>query len=340
LIKSSIYMATVAPGLEGVAESEILTKLRGAWLYRTFRGRVLFGSTEPLERIMQLKCADNLYAHVAWLDVGPHKAHLQSLASTIAGLELGPALTHLDLPKRRPAITVSASRSGKHAFSRFDAADAVKKALTDAHDFEEGDEDRHDIGFRLDIMDDDALISVKLTPPTFRFRGPDREFSAAALRPTVAHALVWLSSPTQEDVFLDPFCGSGSIAGERAAYPARRIVASDVSPDAVASATRNVAHVEVHQWDACALPLESGTVTTIVTNPPWGNQIGAGTDIGALYRAFLREARRVLQRGGKAILLTDQTASLEGACKELGVPWERLHTVSLHGLRPVVYKVG
>lgn len=349
-------MATVAPGLESVAESEILSKLKGAWLYRTFRGRVLFGSAEPLDALMELRCVDNLYAHVAWLNVGPHKAHLEELARTVAGLELGAALAHLDLTKRRPAITVSASRSGKHAYSRFEAAAAVCGALVEAHGFKAGEEERHDVAFRLDIMDDDALFAVKLTPPSFRFRGRGRGFSQAALRPTVAHALVWLSSPKADDVFLDPFCGSGSIAGERAAYPARRIIASDISRDAIEVTMRNLKElcgaegagdalecsilVEAHVWDAGALPLERESVTTIVTNPPWGNQIAAGADIRALYRLFVREFRRVLAPRGKAIVLTDQAAALEGACAELGIPCARLHTVSLHGLRPGVFQVG
>jgi len=363
-------MATVAPGLEGVAESEILAKLKGAWLYKTFRGRVLFGAGLPRDALMGLRCADNLYAHVAWLEVGPHKADLKALVQTVARLELDAALAHLDLSKRgrsrrRPAIIVSASRSGKHAFTRFEAADAVKQALVEAHGFRAGDEERHDVAFRLDILGTDALLGVKLTPPGFRFRGSDREFAKAALRPTVAHALVWLSSPKAGDVFLDPFCGSGSIAAERAAYPALRIIASDLSAEALRSAERNLGSavpaggppgdggspvgagggpgspvVEMHRWDARALPLDAGSVTAIVTNPPWGNQIGGGSDIAGLYRGFAFEARRVLARGGKAIVLTDQAAALEGACKRAGLPCERLCTVSLHGLLPGVFRVG
>ena len=66
-----------------------------------------------------------------------------------------------------------------------------------------------EVELRLDLSGEQGLFAVRLTPPSFRFRGEGRAFSQAALRPTVAHGLVWLSSPAPEDSFVDPFCGSG-----------------------------------------------------------------------------------------------------------------------------------
>ena len=111
---SSLFMATTAPGLEHVAEAEIGAKLAGAWTHATFRGRILFGCTERLERVSKLRSVDNLFAHVAWFKVGPHKSDLRQLTETVAQLDLTPALSHLVLPRRRPKAIVSASRSGRH----------------------------------------------------------------------------------------------------------------------------------------------------------------------------------------------------------------------------------
>jgi hypothetical protein len=48
----------------------------------------------------------------------------------------------------------------------------------------------HDIEFRLDIIDDNALFSIRLTDAIYRFRQKQRSFNKAALLPTVAHAMV------------------------------------------------------------------------------------------------------------------------------------------------------
>ena len=235
-MKSSLFMATMAPGLEPVVESEIAAKLDGAWAYATFRGRFLFGCKASLDEILKLRCVDNVFAHIAWFEAGFHKSDLKWLAETVSRLDLSPALAHLDLPTGRPRVIVTASRSGRHTYSRFEAADAVMEALGKRHGFRRGETSDYDVAFRLDLIDEQALLSVKLTPPEFRFRGHERQFSRVALRPTVAYALVWLSRPESNDVFLDPFCGSGTLAVERGAHDVRRIVASDISQEAVAVA--------------------------------------------------------------------------------------------------------
>lgn len=342
-LKTSLFMATTAPGLELVAQEEIAAKLDGVWTHATFRGRILFGALASLEELLTLRCVDNVFAHIAWLQAGSHKQDLQQLAHTLASLDLSPALAHLDLPSRRPRVIVSASRSGKHAYSRFDAADAVLERLEKEQGFRRGTPSDYDAAFRLDVIDDQALFSLKLTPPEFRFRGQQRQFSRAALRPTIAAALVWLSRPDDGDVFLDPFCGSGTIAIERGAYKAQRIIASDVSEDALAVTRRNATaqgiRLEAHPWDARTLKLDAASVSAIVTNPPWGGQIDVGSDLPMFYREFLSEAKRVLAPRGTIHMLTDQKQAVEDACSALGLHCTALSVVSLHGLLPTVYRI-
>ena len=66
---------------------------------------------------------------------------------------------------------VNASRSGRHTFSRFDAAAAALEGLTLGRGYVPGTKDAHDLHFRLDILGQDALFSLKLTDAAFRFRG-------------------------------------------------------------------------------------------------------------------------------------------------------------------------
>lgn len=342
-MESSLFLVTMASGLESVAESEIVAKLGQAWMQAIFRGRIVFGCTAPLERVFQLRCVDNIYAYIASFRVGPHRSDLADLRRIVSKLDVTPAVRHtgIDKPLAACRAIVSASRSGKHTYSRFDAAEAALSALQDSHGFRRGDNSSHDIAFRLDIIGDSGLLSAKLTPPSFRFRGSERGFSRAALRPSVAHALIWLSDPQPTDVFLDPFCGSGTIASERAVYPATRIVASDLDPEAVRVAKANSPdQVEVYNWDCRSLDLGDGSVTRIVTNPPWGVQIGEPEHIEDLYRVFVSEAKRVLTADGRIVVLTDQVQAIESACNAMDLPLRPVQRISLHGLVPTVYEIG
>ncbi|NMB23935.1 MAG: hypothetical protein GX986_00210 [Firmicutes bacterium] len=333
------YMATVAPGLEPVAISEICTKLPSAWVQNQLRGRVLFNTDAPWEKLQNLKCVDNLYLHIAWLKVGPHKIHLADLSADIENTPMH-HLPFMTTAGPGTKIVVNASRSGQHTFSRFDAANAVLEGLSMAHRFIPGTVDSHDLNFRLDIIDTDALFSLKLTDSTFRFRGK-RAFSPAALRPPIAHALIWISNPQPTDTFLDPFCGSGTIPIERGAYEALSITGGDSSPEAVAVAEDNApSHIQIMQMDARDLTnLAPSSITTIVSNLPWGKQIAPGEDITGLYSRFFQEMDRILTSHGRAILLTDQENAIETACKVSGLEHQPICTVSLHGALPVVYQV-
>ncbi len=339
MAKGLTYMATAAPGLEDIVVSEILSKFPGAWIQAQMRGRVLFVTNHPWKDLLSLRCMDNLYLHAAWLKIGRHRADLPDLTDKIAHLIL-PEFPCIANAGRKAKVIVNASRSGRHTFSRFEAAAAALEGLTKGHGYAPGTAEDHDLHFRLDIMEQDALFSLKLTDAAFRFRG-HRQFSPAALRPSVAHALVWLSEPKDHDVFLDPFCGSGTIPIERAAYPAVSITGGDISPSAVETARQNAPEgVEIRLLDACNLKdISSGSVTSIVTNLPWGKQIAKNQDIEVLYCKFLAEACRVLAPSGQAILLTDRHGILTKASRTAGMKCRALYTISLHGMLPTIYLI-
>lgn len=130
--------------------------------------------------------------------------------------------------------------------------------------------------------------------------------------------MVLLTQPKGDDVFLDPFCGSGTIAFERAQLPARRVLASDISPEALEIARQNLpVAVRLQRCDARSLPHKDASIDAIASNIPWDVQIQVD-DLLALYVDFLREAGRLLKPGGALVLLTDKQEALEAACTRTG----------------------
>ena len=113
------------------------------------------------------------------------------------------------------------------------------------------------------------------------------------LRPELANMLCRLSEPDKNDVFLDPFAGSGSIVRARVKFPFTKIYARDISPK-----DRNIQKMDATKLEG----FEDESVDKIVTDPPWGffdNKV----DIPTLYDKFLVSSYRVLKTGGIIIIL-------------------------------------
>ncbi len=333
---SYTYMATCVPGGEGILTGELMQRLPEAACIRQERGKVFFNLPREPELPWPLRCADNVYRVLGCFPVGPHKADLDALESALAQFDCR-------TPARgrgRRAI-VSASRAGKHTYSRYDLAARAAKVLERQGFLPVSDEKGHDVAFRLDVREESAVFSMQLTPAQFRFRGEAFQSSRGGIRPTVAHLLVRLSEPRPEDVFCDPFCGAGTIPFERAAYPCSRLIAGDLDPKALDAARQNLqgAAAELLLADAACLPLQDESVDAVVTNLPWGKQIQV-EDLPQLYRDFAGELRRILRPEGRAILFTDQDAVLLQACRGAGLRAEPVLQLSLHGLHPCAYAVG
>ena len=133
-------------------------------------------------------------------------------------------------------------------------------------------------------------------------RWPQHGASHAPLNPTIAAAMLRLSSFKRVQSLLDPMAGSGTIVLEAATLAGDaqdfRIIAGEQfgrpftrMQERLASA--GVAHrVEANLGDATNLSyVDKGMCPLVVVNPPYGIRIGTGIDIEALYNDFCKAAR-------------------------------------------------
>jgi 23S rRNA G2445 N2-methylase RlmL len=319
-----------------VLADELRAKVDDAGAIETSRGRVTFEAARPPEHLRVLRTADNVYLLVARLAVGRTRRALVDLERALTRADVTAALAAA-CPAGAPGratFVVNAARAGDHTYSRFEAAAAAERGIAARHrGWRTGSAERHDLEFRLDVVGDAAWFSLRLTGPEFRFRGAGRASVPGALRPSVAHGLVWLTRPSPTDVFLDPFCGAGTLAAERAVYPHRRVVAAD--REDVPRPPNIPAAFDVLRADARSIPLGAGSVDAVASNLPWGRQVLTPSALPGLYGAFLRELARVLRRTGRAVLLTEDEVILREAMPP------SLHSVgstglSLRGRTPVV----
>jgi tRNA (guanine6-N2)-methyltransferase len=151
----------------------------------------------------------------------------------------------------------------------------------------------------------------------------DKILQPGELRPELAYILCSLSNPRPDELFLDPFAGSGAIAIQRAKhFSTGLVIASDNDEQKVKALKQRVAdlglrkRIVVRADDALHLTrYQDGSIHKIVTDPPWGHFAAMETPIEEFYVSILSEFGRLLRDGGLAVILTGETAAMESAIK-------------------------
>jgi len=112
-------------------------------------------------------------------------------------------------------------------------------------------------------------------------------------------------------VFLDPFCGSGTIGIEASCLEnSLRILVSDIDPSAVSlvSTAAEQAGIRLNPWigDAGRLPLAYRTVDRIASNIPWERHVERRGSLCSDASLFWQEIRRVMHSESRLVILSEQ----------------------------------
>ena len=176
-----------------------------------------------------------------------------------------------------------------------------------------------------------------------------------AIPPRLARIMVNLSACTPGKVLLDPFCGVGTILQE-ALLEKAKVVGVDVNPWCVKAANENLewikreysledAEFRVVQGDVGRLTEKIGqeTVDCIVTEPDLGpalRQVPTGPyalkiiqKLEPLYFTFVEEAYRVLQNGGRLVLVTPYIITRSGQSVTMPIG-EKLENLGFRRIQP------
>jgi 23S rRNA G2445 N2-methylase RlmL len=158
----------------------------------------------------------------------------------------------------------------------------------------------------------------------------------------MAAALAWLSGPAPDDVMVDPLCGAGTVLVERAHLGRYKLlIGSDHNRDALQAAAANIGPrykpVELHPWDAVALPLPDRSVSKVVTNLPWGRRHGSPEESRRLYPRLIAEFGRIVRVGGTIVMLTGETRLMSDLIRRGLLRPEKILRVSVLGAPAAVY---
>jgi 23S rRNA G2445 N2-methylase RlmL len=326
--------ATVQPGLEEIAAEEITRDLGGS-VKKTDRGLVVFRVPQISPELLQLRTTEDVYL-LAWgTDALTYRAvDLEKIERWTAREPDWARLLQLHhgvhpKPKGKPTYRLVAQMTGTHGYRRIDARSAMARGLAGKLPASwRPAEENASVEVWLTIDGKQAVCGLRLSDATMRHRTYKAEHLPASLRPTVAAAMVRLAGAAPGETVLDPLCGAGTILAEQLALARQRragaieVVGGDIDRVAVQAAAANLRTVgrrwTLARWDARRLPLGNDSVDRVVTNPPFGVQLGEPEEIGPLYKAVVAEANRVLRPGGRAVFLVGTGALLQPAAGAVG----------------------
>ncbi len=189
----------------------------------------------------------------------------------------------------------------------------------------------------------ETLVRISPRPQATRaWRVCNRE---GALNAPVAYAMNILSQPTEDDVYLNMGCGSGTLLIERmAAGDVKSIVGYDTDTTALECAGRNIEAagyseiIKRRQGNITDLPLAAKSVDVITADLPFGQLVGSHDDNLMLYPGLLKEAARLLKQGGRMVLVSHEVRLLDSLLED-SEHWkiEQNLRVTVGGLHPRIW---
>ncbi|BEP18121.1 tRNA (guanine(6)-N2)-methyltransferase [Pyrofollis japonicus] len=296
---------TTNPGIEDIAADEISAKL-GARIIDIRKGLGRVVATVPRDSIELIETLRSIHRARILVSRGKVCAEQQCLNG------LKKVVTHPDLTKYITPLTsfaIRAERSGLHEYTSLDiarvAGDAVIELVSKA--FSERppvDLDYPSIIVAVDVINEDVLVSIELGGDLSWHRRGYRIYDhPAALKPTLAYAMLVLSGARDGDVILDPMCGGGTVAIEAAyLFEDSEIICMDKNPRHIRGAKLNAKAAQVYQrirfivGDARKLSSYIDEADVVVSNPPYGIRLGSPHEVRRVYRDFLQEAVSVVRK--------------------------------------------
>lgn len=211
-----LLAATCLFGLERQLGEEI--DALGLKRVETIDGRVLFeGEEKDIPRVnINLRLAERVFIVLG-------RFHAESFTELFDGTN---AIRWEDWIGRLDQFPVTGHSIKSKLTSIPDCQSIVKKAIVDrlsgAYGIAWFDETAVKYKVEFFILKDEAMLMIDTSGVALHKRGYRPDAGAAPLRETLAAAIALTSRPNEENLFWDPFCGSGTIAIE-AAMIARKI---------------------------------------------------------------------------------------------------------------------
>ncbi len=320
------YYAQTMPGVEEIAWLEIRARCQNASFGENLfakdqNGIIVFNYPGEIDTILKLRTTEDVFLQaINKPGMSRGRMDLSLITRLVANGEAFGRAANVFLRWAQfsgpPTYRVISRKYGQHQYRRKDLESAVLHGLRSRYPRWKPVADGGQVEVWANLLGSRLLVGLRLSDRSMRHRYTKRVELPASLRPSMAAAMVRLTDPQPDDIFLDPMCGSGTILLERIhAGPYEKILGGDINEKHIEATLQNLPgrrkgrksdRIVVRHWDARKLPLSDGGVNKVTTNLPFGKQVGAKPELEVLYGALFAELARVVTPDGRIVLLSSE----------------------------------
>lgn len=331
----AVFYAHTMPGVEDIAWLEIRKLIPYAqFVDKLFakerNGIVMFEHDGPIQPMLGLRTTEDLFLMALSLDkISRGWKDLYQLTKLIARrAEFKDAVDQLMQFQRDnqqsgiPTYRIVRRTYGRYEFQPKDLERSIEKGIKARYPHWKLVNDEHArIEVWVNILGTRLIIGLRLTDHTMSQRFKKVKQLKTALRPSIAAAMIHLTEPDSNDVFLDPMSGSGTLLMERRmAGPYQQLLGGDNNLAHAQFSDVNVSRMRkerpssftIHHLNGKNLPFADGSIDKVATQLPFGHH----NRLARLYPPFFAELARVLKENGRAVIFSSEYDLLKDAVRK------------------------
>ena len=304
-------LLTCPPGLEDIVELEAREKLPHAHVSKRhmgIRGHVLLHLCEHdecINKVLSMRSIHHVMRYITSFSIDRSKDALNTIYRNVLALDFGNVLDE------GVRFRVTSERLGRHEFTSIDVQRAAGKAIVDRFS-SKVDLKHYDVEVRVDVVGEQCIVGIALTKESLHKRGYRVFDHPAALKASIAYAMLRLAEPRAGNILVDPMCGSGTIPIEAALSMSMlnlELYGFDVNTIYIDGAKANAESAGVGKcirfmcYD-CRILDRLVTPDRIVTNPPYGIRMEPSIGLRRLYMEFAKASYRAMVDGGRIVVIT------------------------------------
>jgi len=336
------YFSTFITGFESVVERALPKTLKEVKIEQLSDGLVIYKTTSHLEEIKGVKFFNNSFILLKLFHPLPDNPIKTMLLEMLHNHELELLLRKLVLKngtkfRVRALVENQFVAIDNNLLAKVEAKISTLTKLVINRSLP-------DIEFHILTRSEGfGLIGVRLT----RRSNYEKTLERGELYPELAYLLCLISEPNKNDIFLDPFSGSGSISIQRAvSFPYRQVLAGEIDSHLVNKLRRRTSNLPqkiiVSQGNALDLQtFSNNSVDKIVTDPPWGLHTGKSLTLPKFYFQMMQELHRIVKPDGVIVILTAQKELFEETLNQHKNKLELIkkYNTLVSGKKASVYKI-
>ena len=298
------YCSTFITGFSSVIKDALREKLKELDISLVLDGLIVYQTNYPIEKVKNLRFINNSYILIKAFQ--KNNPDIKQLINKLSACnELKDFLNKHEFPKKS-TFRIIISRENQIISVDSQIIKPLERTITRNSPLRSTRSDPGCEFWLLTHIEGFSFFGLRITPTV------KKHLAKGQLRPEIAHILCLISEPDENDIFLDPFCGSGAIPIERTYFPHKRILAGDIDPKYAKQLRQKIkkhAHkLTIGRWDALQLKtFKDKSVDKIVTDPPWGLYRAKNLNFNRFYNNMLNEFNRILKPNrGITVVLTAQ----------------------------------